>query len=136
MNQNFIRNACGLRPRGVARLVQGPLYLVTTLTLERRLSILFENKRMITEIATDLGRILYVEIGATFVGSIHQTYTPNKRISKGDEKGYFEFGGSCIALIFEAGRIEFAKDLLGRALETRINFGEALAYKAGMQPGL
>jgi phosphatidylserine decarboxylase len=101
------------------------------LALKKRLAILSENKRVVTEIDTEgFGTMLYVEIGATFVGSIHQTYTPNRRVQKGEEKGYFEFGGSCLALLFERGRIAFDKDLIHNTqngLETRINFGESLA---------
>ncbi len=114
-----------------ATLINGPLYSVNPLALKKRLAILSENKRMVTEIDTHrFGTMLYVEIGATFVGSIHQTYTPNAKVHKGDEKGYFEFGGSCIALFFERGRIAFDEDLIHNTqngLETRINFGESLA---------
>jgi phosphatidylserine decarboxylase len=113
-----------------ARLINGPLYSVNPIALKKRISILSENKRMVTEIeSTKLGTILYVEIGATSVGSIHQTYTPGEPVKKGDEKGYFEFGGSCLVLIFENGRILFDEDLVQntkRGLETKANFGQSL----------
>ncbi len=112
-------------------LINGPLYSVNPMALRKRLSILSENKRMITEIETkNFGIILYVEIGATAVGTIRQTYLPEKPIQKGDEKGYFEFGGSCIVLLFEKGAIEFDADLLknsGQGIETRANYGDSLA---------
>ena len=86
---------------------------------------------MITEIETDrFGTLLYVEVGATSVGSIHQTYAPNQPVRKGDEKGFFEFGGSCIVLLFEKDRIQFDADLIAnteQGLETRANFGQSLA---------
>lgn len=114
-----------------ASLINGPLYSVNPMALRKRLAILSENKRMITEMETQhFGTILYIEIGATFVGSIHQTYTPEKPVRKGAEKGYFEFGGSCIALLFEKGRIAFDPDLIAntqKGLETRANFGDSLA---------
>lgn len=113
-----------------ARLINGPLYSVNPIALRKRLSILAENKRMITEIDSDrFGTILYIEIGATNVGTIRQTYTPEKPVKKGDEKGYFEFGGSCIVLFFEKGRIQFDADLIRnteKGLETRANFGQPL----------
>lgn len=113
-----------------ARLINGPLYSVNPMALRKRLAILAENKRMITEIdAEAFGTILYIEIGATAVGTIKQTFTPQKKVKKGEEKGYFEFGGSCIALFFEKGRVEFDADLIRNTqqeLETRANFGESL----------
>lgn len=113
-----------------ASLINGPLYSVNPMALGKRISILAENKRMITEIETsDFGTILYIEIGATSVGSIHQTYKPDEPIKKGDEKGYFEFGGSCIVLLFERGCIQFDQDLIDntqQGLETRANFGSSL----------
>ncbi len=119
-----------------ASLINGPLYSVNPLALRKRLAILSENKRMITEIDTPhFGTILYIEIGATFVGSIHQTYTPEKSIRKGEEKGYFEFGGSCIALLFEKGRMVFDADLIAntrKGLETRAHFGESLGSATQM----
>ena len=33
-------------------------------------------------------------------------------IAKGDEKGYFRFGGSCFITIFEPGKIRFSDDLI------------------------
>lgn len=112
-------------------LINGPLYSVNPIALRKRLSILSENKRMITEIQTDcFGTFLYIEIGATAVGSIHQTYAPNQPVRKGEEKGFFEFGGSCIVLFFEKGAISFDADLIAntqKGLETRANFGESFA---------
>jgi phosphatidylserine decarboxylase len=64
------------------------------------------------------------------VGSIHQTYQPDAPVEKGDEKGYFEFGGSCLVLLFEKGRVQFDADLIQNSqagFETRSNFGTSLA---------
>lgn len=114
-----------------ARLINGPLFSVNPMALRKRLSILSQNKRMITEFETkNFGTILYIEIGATAVGSIHQTYESDKPVQKGQEKGYFDFGGSCLVLLFEKGRIAFDADLIShtkRGFETRANFGESLA---------
>ena len=70
-----------------------------------------------------------MEVGATFVGSIKQTYSPLRPVKKGDEKGYFEFGGSCVILIFPPNVISFSQDLLENSaqyIETRANFGTEL----------
>lgn len=113
-----------------AQTVSGTLYSVNPIALAKKLPILWENKRVITEIESELfGTVSMVEIGATCVGTIHQTYNPCTAVRKGDEKGYFSFGGSCIVLLFEKDRIEFHKDLVensARYLETRGLFGTAL----------
>lgn len=110
--------------------IRGALYSVSPLAIRRNVQILSENKRVITEIDTDaFGTMLYVEIGATFVGSIHQTFQGNTRVQKGAEKGYFEFGGSCLVLLFEKGRIQFDEDLIRNTqanLETRAYLGQSL----------
>lgn len=117
-----------------ARLINGSLYSVNPMALAKRIVILSENKRMITEIdSKQFGTILYIEIGATAVGTIRQTYTPDQFVKKGEEKGYFEFGGSCIVLLFEKGRIVFDEDLIKnteRGLETRALFGSSLGSKS------
>ena len=40
------------------------------------------------------------------VGSIFQTYEANSQIEKGQEKGYFAFGGSTLVMMFEKGKVE------------------------------
>ena len=75
------------------------------------------------------GSLLFIEIGATAVGSVRQTFSPDAPVRKGDEKGYFEFGGSCVILLFEKNRIQFDNDLIcnsSRLIETRANFGQSL----------
>jgi phosphatidylserine decarboxylase len=113
-----------------ARLVNGALFSVNPIALAKRFGILWENKRMMTEIHSEAcGKVLMAEIGATCVGTIHQTYQPGIPVKKGDEKGYFSFGGSCVVLIFEKGRVIFDQDLIdhsARHLETRCRFGTSL----------
>ena len=114
------------------RAIQGPLFSVNPIALRKRLSILWENKRVITEIISEeFGTVSMVEIGATCVGSIHQIYSPGP-VHKGNEKGYFSFGGSCIVLLFEKNRIMFDEDLVAntsRGIETRGLFGVSLGRR-------
>jgi len=117
-----------------SQLIQGPLFSVNPFALSKRFSILWENKRMVTMIQTAaFGDVCMVEIGATCVGSIHQTFSPNRPVHKGDEKGYFSFGGSCVVLLFEKDRIVFDADLMEnsmRNLETKCLFGTSLGCQA------
>ncbi|MBM3183973.1 MAG: phosphatidylserine decarboxylase [Chlamydiae bacterium] len=115
---------------GSSTLIKGPLFSVNPIALRKKLSILSENRRVITEIKTNhFGAILYVEVGATCVGSIHQTYIPGRSVKKGEEKGYFSFGGSSLVLLFEKGVIRFDEDLVlnsQKGLETKGLFGTSL----------
>ena len=98
---------------GTTRLINGPLYSVSPIALRRRLSYLWENKRTVTLLETErLGTVIVMEIGATNVGSILQTYNPGQAVEKGAEKGYFAFGGSSTITIFEPGRVTLADDLV------------------------
>jgi phosphatidylserine decarboxylase len=95
------------------QVLNGPLFSVSPLALRENLNYLWENKRTITRLETvRFGNVLVLEIGATCVGSIHQTYTPGKLVEKGAEKGYFAFGGSSTITVFEPGRIKLSEDLL------------------------
>ncbi len=115
---------------GQPRLINGALFSVNPLALKRNIKILSENKRVITTLITShFGDLLYIEIGATHVGSIHQTFQAHKMYEKGDEKGYFSFGGSCLILLFEPNRIRFDQDLLessARSQEVRGLMGQSL----------
>ena len=105
---------------GNARLINGGLNSVNPMALREHLAILWENKRYVTEIETDeLGKVLVLEIGATNVGSVNLTYVPTRPVKKGEEKGYFAFGGSATFTIFEPGRVKLADDLLEQTVQQR-----------------
>jgi phosphatidylserine decarboxylase len=113
-----------------AQLINGPLYSVNPIAVKQNIELLSENKRVITHLLTEkYGTILFIEVGATNVGSIHQTFKPNQPVKKGDEKGYFSFGGSSIILLFEQETIQCASDLLKNSseqIETLSLFGQPL----------
>ncbi len=118
---------------GPARLVRGTLWSVNPIALRRRLAYLWENRRRITEFESPrAGRVLLLEVGATNVGSIHQTYAVGRRVARGDEKGYFAFGGSATVTLFEPGRVRLAEDLVentrqGRELYAQMGSAMAVA---------
>jgi len=73
------------------------------------------------------------EIGATNVGRIRQTFIPGSNVDKGEEKGLFAFGGSCVICLFGRGRIQFDADLVGQSAvhrETYAKMGEHLGIAA------
>ncbi|MBK1825904.1 phosphatidylserine decarboxylase [Haloferula rosea] len=105
---------------GESQLINGPLFSVSPIALRRRLAYLWENKRVLTRLETpNLGLVLILEIGATCVGSIHQTYEAGKPVEKGAEKGYFAFGGSSTMTFFEPGAVKLSTDLLEHSSHQR-----------------
>lgn len=97
---------------GETRLIEGPLFSVSPIALRKRLDFLWQNKRTITQLKTErFGTVLLLEIGATCVGTIRQTFMPGQAVAKGAEKGYFAFGGSSTITIFEPGAVKLEADL-------------------------
>lgn len=115
---------------GPTQLINGWLYSVNPLAVKKNIHLLTQNKRTLCELRTPLfGRVLYMEIGATNVGSIQETYTPDQWQTKGAEKGYFEFGGSALILLFAKNTIQFDADLLAateKGLEIRCLLGQSM----------
>lgn len=103
---------------GETRLIDGPLFSVNPIALRQRLAYLWTNKRTITELKTEhFGRVICMEIGATCVGTICQTFTPGQPVAKGAEKGYFAFGGSSTLTLFEPGAVQLEADLLANSAQ-------------------
>jgi phosphatidylserine decarboxylase len=115
---------------GESRLINGWLYSVSPIALRRNLACLWENKRMVTVVeSSQFGRVAMVEIGATMVGSILQTYLAGRAVAKGEEKGLFKFGGSCVVTLFQTGRIQLDADLTEQSanqIEVYARMGERL----------
>lgn len=101
-----------------SKLIDGWLYSVSPIALRRNLRYLVENKREVTTIESPVfGTVAMVEVGATNVGSIRQAFVPDRPVAKGDEKGFFAFGGSCVITLFERGRIRFDADVVASSAD-------------------
>ncbi|MDI1319472.1 MAG: phosphatidylserine decarboxylase, partial [bacterium] len=115
---------------GEPRLINGFLYSVSPIALRQNLAYLWENKRIVTLVDSPVfGKVAVAEIGATMVGSIFESFIPGRAVAKGDEKGLFKFGGSCVVTIFQPGRIKFDADLVQHSaagLEVYARMGEQL----------
>lgn len=114
----------------VGRLINGWLYSVSPVALRINVQRLVQNKRRITVLRdTAFGTVAMIEVGATNVGSIVETYVEDRRVEKGESKGMFKFGGSCVITLFQKGRIRFDADILAqssRYLETYTRMGDRL----------
>lgn len=113
---------------GETKLINGLLFSVNPLALKRNVKIFTQNRRTLCLLETGrFGKIAYMEVGATNVGAIHETYTPFQSVSKGTEKGYFSFGGSALILLFQKGRLTLDPDLTTHPhTEIRCLFGQSL----------
>ncbi len=124
---------------GEPRLLQGWLYSVHPIALRRNLRYLVENRRMVTLLETPaFGPVAMIEIGATNVGRIRQLFIPGRPVAKGEEKGLFGFGGSCVVTLFARGRIRFDADLVEQSAqhrETYAKMGERLGTCRASPPG-
>jgi len=110
---------------GEPRLIKGSLYSVSPVALRQRLRYLVENKRVVTSIASpQFGTVAMIEVGATNVGSIRQSFLPGRAVAKGDEKGLFAFGGSCVITVFQRGRIRFDADVVAQSAECRETYAK------------
>lgn len=120
---------------GEPRLINGWLYSVNPIALRRNVRYLVENKRYVTEITSSpFGKVVQVEVGATMVGSVVHTYVPGRRVEKGEEKGLFKFGGSCVITLFRRGSIKLDEDLVAQTnlgLETYARMGERMGCAFG-----
>jgi phosphatidylserine decarboxylase len=114
--------------------IDGTLGSVNPIALRRKLNWLWENKRArVTLDAGAFGQVTLVAVGATNVGGIMETYAPGSALTKGAERGYFRFGGSWVATLFEPGRVRLEQDLAGatnEGLELLASFGTPMARLA------
>lgn len=111
--------------------IKGKLNTVRPIA-HRKINIYKENCREWTVLKTEnFNDVIECEIGAMLVGKIvnlHQNYN----FKKGEEKGYFEFGGSTIALLFKENTIKIDKDILTNSelhIETIVKYGEKIGRK-------
>lgn len=110
--------------------MDGLYYSVNPVALKSIPRLYVENKRAVTKFdSRNFGPLLFVEVGATNVGTIIQTHEDCTPVKRGSEKGYFRFGGSTLILFAEKDRVRMDEDLLLHSqdgIETRVLFGESI----------
>lgn len=110
--------------------IKGSYYSVNPIALKSIPKLFCQNKREWSLFKSDNFKdILHIEVGATCVGSIIQTYKPNTHVNKGFEKGYFKFGGSTTILFFEKDAVKIDNDILDQSklgFECKVEFGEEI----------
>jgi len=88
-----------------------------------------ENSREYSILHTkDFGDIVMMEVGALLVGKIVNHHRKFK-VFRGQEKGYFEFGGSTVVLFVKKDTVKLDADILensAKNMETVVKFGEKI----------
>lgn len=109
-----------------SRIIKGKLHTVSPLS--KAYKIYKENHRIINVLATDhFGEMIHIEVGALLVGKIINRDV--SKFSKGEEKGYFEPGGSTIVQLFKKNTVKIDEDILNQSLdntETKVLYGEGV----------
>jgi len=107
--------------------ITGEYYTVNPQAIRSALDVYGENARKVVPIESpQFGRVMAVCVGAMMVGSILTTVHEGQAVVRGEELGYFAFGGSTIVVLFEKGVVDWDEDLVvnGRAaLETLVRVG-------------
>lgn len=115
---------------GPVREIPGGYDSVNPIALAQVPDLFCKNKRMVTIIETaHFGRVAFIEVGAITIGSMIQTFTPGP-VTRGQEKGYFRYGGSTVVALFEPGRVTFDPDLVAdsaNGLEVKVKAGAGIA---------
>ncbi|MDD6920233.1 MAG: phosphatidylserine decarboxylase [Eubacteriales bacterium] len=88
-----------------------------------------ENQREISLLKSkNFGLIMMMEVGALMVGKI-VNYHQVKTVSRGEEKGRFEFGGSTVILAVKPNVLKIDEDILKNSsenIETKVKLGEKI----------
>ncbi|KAI8874263.1 hypothetical protein GQ42DRAFT_159935 [Ramicandelaber brevisporus] len=110
--------------------ISGQLYTVNPMAIRSTLDVYGENSRVVSYIdSPQFGKVTMVCIGAMMVGSTVLTSQPGVLLQKGDEHGYFQFGGSTIVALFEPRRIKLDADILehsNESIETLLRMGMSI----------
>ena len=79
----------------------------------------------------NFGDIVMMEVGALLVGKIVNLHE-EAEVKKGQEKGYFQFGGSTVVLLTKANAVKVDQDILENSkegIETIVKYGEKIGMK-------
>lgn len=110
--------------------VKGKYNSVNPLALNQNLNVFATNYREVSMLdLANFGQMLFIEVGAFAVASITETNV-GPVFLRGEEKGFFSFGGSTIILVFQKKHVYFDGDILehtAQNIETLVKTGEPIA---------
>ncbi|MCO5585131.1 hypothetical protein L7F22_039063 [Adiantum nelumboides] len=112
---------------GKITTIEGQYYTVNPMAIRSAIDVYGENVRVIVPFhSKEFGLFYCVCIGAMMVGSTIMSVKEGDHVKRGQEMGYFAFGGSTLVMVFEQGRVQFDEDLIQnseKAIETLVRVG-------------
>lgn len=113
-----------------SKYIHGKLHTVSPIS-SKKYKVFSENFRSVSYIETEnFGTCYQIEIGALLVGKIIN-YSAES-FFKGEEKGYFEMGGSTCVVMVKKGTVTIDADILEnseKGIETKVLIGERIGKK-------
>jgi phosphatidylserine decarboxylase len=112
------------------KYIKGKLHTVRPIA-HQNVKVFKENSREYSVLETlNFGKVIQMEVGAMMVGKICN-YGKDSFL-RGEEKGYFRFGGSTVILLFQKDKIRLDEDLLKVAsddVEVRVHLFENIGRR-------
>lgn len=113
-----------------SRKIDGRLHTVGPISA-KRYKVYCENSREYSVLETvHFGKVVQMEVGALLVGKIVNNL--KESFKKGEEKGWFEMGGSTIVLLFRENAVKIDEDIISNSakdIETKVKYGERIGER-------
>lgn len=110
--------------------INGKLHTVRPIA-HQHTKVFSENTREYTLLDTHhFGNVIQMEVGALLVGKICNL--KKNSFTRGEEKGYFRFGGSTVVLLFEKDKIVIDSDILEQTqkdIEVKVSMFESIGRR-------
>lgn len=120
------------------RDLAGGLHSVSPLALRHGIRVFPRNHRHCCTIETrSFGGVVQIEVGALTVGSIRQVRPEGGPARRGEEKGWFELGGSTIIVLLKPGRARIDSEIVEHSregVETLVRLGERVGMRVPGAP--
>lgn len=125
---------------GASYKIKGRYESVSPLVYEAGIQPLEVNERCVVPFESDTASTMaIVLVGALYVGSIVETYTPGKWVPQGAEMGYFEFGGSTMVLLFKKGTVQVDPRIIknsAQGKETPVKMGQLIGLTTSLRENI
>lgn len=136
--QDYHRFHCPVTGKiGPIKYIEGEYYTVNPMAIRSDLDVYGENVRVIVPIETEhFGTVVMVAVGAMMVGSTVITVEEGQTVQRGEEVGYFKFGGSTVLLLFENSKFTFDHDLVDNSslcVETLVRVGQSIGHSPDIE---
>lgn len=112
--------------------INGILHVVQEIAVLNHKAYVRNTRQYMVLDTNNFDKVIHIEVGALMVGKINNYHTSGYKFTKGEEKGYFEFGGSTIILLFKRGIINVDEKILNNSInhvEVPVKLGEVIGKR-------